>query len=109
VYEIDNTTDPSSHLSLGLPLIASLATRTPQILLTVPESAVLDDDGMAVVIVQQGGESFERRLVRLGTRATGRVAVLDGLEEGERVIVEGAYAVLLAGRETGEIGHGHAH
>ncbi|MFW5453425.1 efflux RND transporter periplasmic adaptor subunit [Thioalkalivibrio sulfidiphilus] len=109
VYEVDNTTDPGSHLSVGLPLIASLATGAPQTRLTVPESAVLDDDGMAVVIVQHGGESFERRLVRLGTRATGRVAVLDGLEAGERVIVEGAYAVLLAGRETGEIGHGHAH
>jgi membrane fusion protein, heavy metal efflux system len=109
VYEVDNATDPTSRLSLGLPLIASVATGTPRTLLTVPEAAVLDDDAMAVVIVQHGGETFERRLVRLGTRATGRVAVLDGLEEGERVIVEGAYAVLLAGRETGEIGHGHAH
>jgi membrane fusion protein, heavy metal efflux system len=109
VYEVGNDTDPTSRLSLGLPLIASLATGAPQMRLTVPEAAVLDDDGMAVVIVQHGGETFERRLVRVGTRATGRVVVLDGLEEGERVIVEGAYAVLLAGRETGEIGHGHAH
>jgi membrane fusion protein, heavy metal efflux system len=109
VYEVDNDTDSTSRLSLGLPLIASLATGVAQMRLTVPEAAVLDDDGMAVVMVQHGGETFERRLVRVGTRATGRVAVLDGLEESERVIVEGAYAVLLAGRETGEIGHGHAH
>lgn len=95
----------------GLPLIASLAVEQPQLLPTVPADAIIDDDGVAVVMVQHGGEGFERRQIRPGTRAAGRVAVLDGLSEGERVVTRGAYAVMLAGRGPMEADahHGHSH
>lgn len=105
IFEIGNPGD----FAIGLPLIASLAAGAPEWRVTIPEAAVLDDDGINVVVVQLGGETFERRPARLGTRAAGRIAVLDGLEAGERVVVEGAYAVLLAGRDTGGLDHGHAH
>ncbi len=105
VFEIDNPGD----LVIGLPLIASLAADVPESRITIPATAVLDDDGIDVIIVQNGGEVFERRPVRLGPRAAGRVAVLDGLEADERVVVDGAYAVLLAGREGGGLDHGHTH
>lgn len=95
----------------GLPLIASLAVEQPQQLPTVPAEAVIDDDGVSVVIVQHGGEDFERRQVRIGTRAAGRIAVLDGLSADERVVTRGAYAVMLAGRGPMEADahHGHSH
>lgn len=93
----------------GLPLIASLAIEAPQIMPVVPETAVIDDDGVAVVMVQHGGEEFERRQIRPGVRAAGRVAVLDGLSVGERVVTTGAYTVLLAGRGPVEADHGHSH
>jgi membrane fusion protein, heavy metal efflux system len=109
VYEADNTGEGSRRLPPGLPLIASLAAGPAEARLTVPEDAVLDDDGVAVVMVMHGGETFERRPVRPGIRAAGRVAIVDGLEEHERVVTRGAYAVMLAGRETGGIDHGHAH
>lgn len=105
IFEIGNPGD----LAIGLPLIASLAAGAPESLVTVPETAVLDDDGIDVVVVQIGGETFERRIVRVGARAAGRIAVLDGLEAGERIVVHGAYAVLLAGRDAGGLDHGHAH
>lgn len=109
VYETDNSGENTGRLPLGLPLIASLAAGPIESHLTVPETAVLDDDGVAVVMVMHGGETFERRSVRLGVRAAGRVAIVDGLDEGERVVTRGAYAVMLAGRDTSDIGHGHAH
>ncbi len=109
VYELDNTGDEAPRLPLGLPLIASLAAGVAEPQLTVAEEAVLDDDGVAVVMVMHGGEHFERRPVRRGVRAAGRVAILAGLEEHERVVTLGAYAVLLAGRDPGDSGHGHAH
>lgn len=106
-YEVDN----DGGWLPGLPLIASLpvSAATPRI--TVPESAVIDDDGIAVVIVQHGGESFERRAVRIGPRAAGRVAIAEGLDGDERIVSTGAYAVMLAGRgPAGDAGHhGHSH
>lgn len=111
LYEVDNDGEAGEgrRWVAGLPLIASLAVEAPQRLPTIPESAVLDDDGVAVVMVQRGGEEFERRQIRPGVRAAGRVAILDGLDAGERVVARGAYAVMLAGREPAESDHGHSH
>ena len=79
--------------------------------LTVPESALVDDDGMTILYVQTGGESFERRQVRPGIRHGGYVAIDADLRQGERVVSRGGYEILLSIKlkQTGAIGHGHAH
>jgi RND family efflux transporter MFP subunit len=74
----------------------------------VPRSAVYDDQGADVVYVQTGGETFERRAVRLGPATGDWVSVLSGVEPGERVVSRGGYHIKLAST-TAEIGHGHAH
>lgn len=75
----------------------------------IPASSVLDEGGMAVVFVMIGGESFERRTLRLGAREGDWVEVLDGLTPGQRVVSRGAYLVKLASTGSAQIGHGHAH
>lgn len=77
--------------------------------IAVPASSVLDEGGVAVVFVMTGGESFERRQVRLGARDGDWVEVLDGLSPGSRVVSRGAWLVKLASTGTAQIGHGHAH
>ena len=62
-----------------------------------------------MVFVQTGGESFERRPVRLGSHADGYVHVLEGVEPGERVVHRGAYLVRLAAMSTQIPAHGHVH
>ena len=75
----------------------------------IPESAVVEDGGRPVVFVQTGGESFERRPVRLGATAGGYVHVVEGVEPGERVVHRGAYLVRLAAMSTQIPAHGHVH
>lgn len=75
----------------------------------VPDTAVVDDGGNPVVFVQSGGESFERRPVRLGSREGGYVHLLEGVEPGERVVHRGAYLVRLAAISTQLPAHGHVH
>ena len=75
----------------------------------IPASSVLDEGGMSVVFVMTGGESFERRQVRIGARDGEWVEVIDGLTPGSRVVSRGAYLVKLAATGTAQIGHGHAH
>jgi RND family efflux transporter MFP subunit len=76
---------------------------------TIPVAAVQEEDGQPVAYVQLGGESFTRRPLTLGPSDGRHVVVLAGVEAGEMVVTEGAYAVHLASLNTSEIGHGHAH
>ena len=74
----------------------------------VPRAAVYEDEGLDIVFVQAGGESFEKRTVVLGPHYADWVSILEGVRPGERVVTRGGYHVKLASTSA-EIGHGHAH
>jgi RND family efflux transporter MFP subunit len=77
---------------------------------TIPANAVVDDAGQPIVFVQAGGESFERRPVRLGgPREGGYVHIVSGLDAGERIVSRGAHLVRLAALSPQTPGHGHVH
>ncbi len=103
-------TPPSGvNLPIGMAVQAQVFVGAGHEAVAIPASSVLDESGVAVVYVQSGGESFERRMVRLGARDGDWVEVVDGLSAGQRVVSRGAYLVKLAEANTGAIGHGHAH
>ncbi|MEQ8712238.1 MAG: efflux RND transporter periplasmic adaptor subunit [Cyclobacteriaceae bacterium] len=77
--------------------------------LVVPTEALLEDYGTYSVIVQLGGESFERREVALGRRNGRWVEVLDGLTANEWVVTEGAFQVKMTSMSGQTPSHGHAH
>jgi cobalt-zinc-cadmium efflux system membrane fusion protein len=61
--------------------------------LTIPTAAVQRDRGKTVVFVQLNDTEFSRRTVELGERSGKQVKIVDGLEEGERVVVAGSFVV----------------
>ena len=71
---------------------AAIDTATAGKALTVPTGAVLLLEGKKTVFVREK-EGFEKREVELGDNLGGRFVVKDGIEEGEAVVVEGAYAL----------------
>ncbi|HXQ20473.1 MAG TPA: efflux RND transporter periplasmic adaptor subunit [Candidatus Acidoferrales bacterium] len=78
--------------------------------LAVPKDAVLDSGTKQVVFVAAGDGYFQPRDVRLGQRAEDYVEVLDGVKEGEQVVVAANFMVdsesqLKAALES--IGHQH--
>lgn len=75
--------------------------------ITVPETAVLDDNGTPVAYVQLGGEEFERRVLTLGPSDGSRVVVRAGISAGDMVVVTGAYQVRLASLAGNEFAGGH--
>lgn len=82
---------PAEELNLSGPAAADAAPP-----LVIPSSAVLTTGRRAVVYVQVLGAerpTFEGRELRLGPRAGDDYVVLEGLEEGERVVVRGAFRV----------------
>lgn len=107
VLEVDNS---DNRLKVGQFVQAQLAVGGTRTGVAVPSDAVMREDGQAVLYVQTGGESFERRPVVLGPTDGTRTLIASGLTAGEYVVVEGAYQVYLASLGTTEVGdHGHPH
>lgn len=58
--------------------------------LLVPNDAWLDDSGGGwIFVVVRGGDTAERRVIRVGRRNNSQVEIADGLAPGERVVVSG--------------------
>jgi len=74
----------------------------------IPRSAVLDNEGAKIVYVQLSGEGFQRREVTLGDEYGDKVAILSGLNKGERVVTQGAYQIRLQELRPADAGvHSH--
>lgn len=106
IFELEN---PAGRLKAGMQVRAGLYTGRVSTGVAVPAGAVVDDSGQAVIFVQKGGESFERRLVAPGPRDGDWVAIPSNLAPGERVVTRGAWQVRLAASAPAQAGHGHAH
>lgn len=61
--------------------------------LIVPDSAVLFSGEREIVFVAKGDGYFEPRQVRTGLRSADSVEILEGLREGEQVVISGNFFV----------------
>jgi RND family efflux transporter MFP subunit len=77
--------------------------------LVVPITSLIEEQGNFYVYVQTGGESFQKRHVKLGAQDGAFVQVLSGVSAGERVVTKGAYMVKLATQSGSVPAHGHEH
>ncbi|MBA3059356.1 MAG: efflux RND transporter periplasmic adaptor subunit [Gammaproteobacteria bacterium] len=60
---------------------------------TVPVSAVIDSGTRQIVLIQTGEGRFEPRDVRLGLRSDSHVEILEGVKEGEAVVVAANFLI----------------
>lgn len=102
------TNNKDRRFLIGQTFSADIYTSPDRDMLTIPLSAVFDDKSRKVTYVHTSGESFEKRILETGPVYNNYVAVLQGLEEGERIVNRGGYLVKLASTSE-EIGHPHAH
>ena len=103
-FEVDNVGD----LIAGSYAEVYLLTQPESGVVSVPVSALTEEQGLYYVYVQLCVEEFEKREVRIGRRGGERVEILHGLHHGDRVVTHGAYQVKLASMTTA-IPHGHTH
>jgi Cu(I)/Ag(I) efflux system membrane fusion protein len=61
--------------------------------LAVPVSAVIDSGTRQIVLVQRGEGRFEPREVKLGERTDRYVQILQGVQEGEEVVVSANFLI----------------
>jgi RND family efflux transporter MFP subunit len=104
IFEFAN---PGGALRLGMTAKAQLFAAGDKEAVLVPASAVQDESGSQVIYVQIGGESFERRIVQTGPRDGDKIAIVAGIESGQRVVSRGSYLVRLSTSKAGPAGHAH--
>ena len=107
IFEFDNKGEivPGSYVDVWL------KTASAPDCLSVPLEAVVEDQGVRYVFVQEPGDEdcFEKREVTLGQSDGSRVPILQGLQEGENIVTRGAVHVKLAGVTAVPAGHTHNH
>lgn len=76
----------------------------------VPRTSLVEEMGNYFVFIHKGGDTFEKREVRIGT-TDGRVTqILKGVDEGEYVVSQGAMSLKLSqGAATLDPHAGHVH
>jgi RND family efflux transporter MFP subunit len=88
IFQVPNR---ERQLRIGQQVEARLQTGERVEALLVPREAVLEAEGKRFVYVLRSGETFERREVTAGDEQGAEIAVLGGLQAGERVVTQGAY------------------
>ena len=86
-----------------------LLSSTSAKVITVPLSAVLEQEGRNYCYVQTAGETMDKRTLTLGANDGLRAEVLSGLIPGDRVESIGAMDVKLATAGGAMPAHGHEH
>lgn len=104
-FEFDNRGDmvPGSFVEIYL------LARPMEGVISVPRSALTEEQGSFYVYLQLDEECYRKQLVTLGADNGQRVQVLSGLKAGERLVIRGAYQVKLAGAANALPAHSHEH
>lgn len=103
-FEFDNVGDilPGTYAEvylLGQPLSG---------VLSVPVSALTEEQGLYFVYIQLDEEGYEKREISTGLSDGEKVEVVSGLADGEKVVSKGAYHIKLS-TATASVPHGHEH
>jgi membrane fusion protein, heavy metal efflux system len=77
--------------------------------LVIPLSSVLEESGNYYVYVQTEGESFQKRYIKTGINDGINIQVLSGINEGEMLVIRGAYQIKLSSQSSAIPAHGHEH
>lgn len=104
IFEFDNRADLLPGAYLDVYLLSTPITDA----LTIPLTAVTEEQGLYFVYLRIGKEAFKKQEVQLGQTDGKRVQVKQGLEKGQEIVSVGAYQVKIAANSS-LIPEGHTH
>lgn len=104
-FEFDNTGSvlPDSYADIYL------VGAPRQEVISVPETALVEEQGVYFVYVHPDEDCYQKREVKVGASDGERVEILSGLVPGDVVVTQGAVRVKLAGAGKSIPGHTHNH
>jgi Cu(I)/Ag(I) efflux system membrane fusion protein len=87
---VDN---PGAKLAPGMFVTLRLASEEARRGLVVPSEAVIMTGERSVVVVARDDRGFDVAPVTVGTETDGRTVILDGLAEGQRIVLSGQFLI----------------
>ncbi|TCO95216.1 RND family efflux transporter MFP subunit [Bacteroides heparinolyticus] len=104
-FEFDNKGDiiPGSYVEVFL------LSSPMENVITLPHSALTEEQGSFFVYLQLDEEGYRKQLVTLGADNGECVQILSGVKSGDRVVTQGAYQVKLASAANAIPAHSHEH
>ena len=96
------------RFSTGSYVDACLISKGTDDVLSVPNEAIVEQQGNYFVFVKASAHSFKKHKVKIGDSNGFKTHILSGIKSGDNVVVKGATMVLLS-EQGGNIPHGHSH
>jgi len=90
IFEMDN---PQGAFKIGEFVTLKALNQQTSRRISVPNSALTEINGKTAVFLKEGPEVFALRYVQTGEDDGTRTLILKGMEEGKKVVVNGAYEV----------------
>ena len=85
--------NPDGRLKPDMFANVQIVTALNRTAISIPQSAVLNDEGKSVVFVAEG-DGYKKRQVQPGIQNNDRVEIIDGLNAGDKVVTKGNYLLL---------------
>ena len=85
--------NPDGRLKPDMFANVQIVTDMNRAAISIPQSAVLNDEGKTIVFVAEGN-GYKKRQVQAGIQNNDRVEIVDGLTAGDKVVVKGNYLLL---------------
>ena len=92
--------NPDLRLKPGMFASAELALRIKEDAIVIPEASLMPQGERFAIIVVDSEMTAQMRPVKPGIRSAGRVEILEGVKEGETVVVEGWQKTRPGGKVT---------
>jgi len=89
--------NPDGRLKPDMFANVQIVTALNRTAISIPQSAVLNDEGKTIVFVADGN-GYKKRQVQAGIQNNDRVEIVDGLTAGDKVVVKGNYLLLQQSR-----------
>ncbi len=105
VFEFNNTGDVVQGSYAEIYLI----TQECENVLTLPLTALTEEQGVHYIYIQVDKEGYRKQEVTLGESDGERVEILSGLKKGDKVVTKGAIQVKLASAANAIPAHNHNH
>lgn len=104
-FEFDNKGEvlPGSYVEIYL------LSSPMQNVISLPHSALTEEQGSYFVYIQLDDECYRKQEVKTGADNGSRIQILSGISPGEKVVTEGAYQVKLASASNALPAHTHEH
>ena len=90
LFEMDN---PQNEFKIGEFVTVKVLNQQRSRQLTVPNSALTEINGRSAVFIKHAPEEYELAYVQTGEDDGMRTLILNGLEESNKIVINGAYEV----------------